>query len=606
MDRKQIEQQLKEFLTRSRVKRAFYLSGEWGVGKTTLVRNFLCNDIKDDNGNQIKAIYVSLNGLSSISEVKNRIILGEHPNLSYLIDSKLIKILNKLGKASKNSKNLLGEKNTEVIESVTSLDLTLEDFYNIKSNTIIFDDIERCLISIESVFGYFDYLISNDIKLIIIGNESEIKNINNINNRSINKMVISNLLTQDADIKNNIQKIESNMNLFNDPSKYEMIKEKVVAVTTKLDFDANIFFDEILPKFKNNKLSKLILKERNFITEMLIDLKSKNLRICDDFLIRLEAIDNSINKGIKSLEEKTQKNILGNVLGFTIAASSKSSIEDLRSTLKKHNLTLYPSIKDYCTDYNLDKTKLSHDILRFSDKKADIQISHYKALSDYWPGLETEFIKKNIFGLLDDYQNGLFEIKDYYNVLTLFCLYKFTFEIDPNFNVQKILDSMLKNIEKSKEIIDFDTDIAYLNQSSKYSHITNQLIKAIENKQNEAHIAKINELFFKNNFDCDKTELENEVFKIRGFLEHISIDSLIERIKSSNNISLVNLTSIFSYLYNSSNIFDILTNEHTNLSLLKNKLSTITIQNDVIKKSNLNNLSLKISEYTSRSEPKTN
>ena len=183
-----IKNYLKEYIKyENNLEYAVLLKGKWGSGKTFFIKNF--EELKE-----IKFVYVSLFGLKTIEEVHEKIFESFHP----LLSSKGTKFLSSILKGAIK----FGTK--VEIEDLISLDKDLEKelnkYINIeidennlirnifnyapkilrkdnkKNIVFVFDDLERCLIKTEHLFSLIsDFVEQKGLKLIVIGNEEEIK-----------------------------------------------------------------------------------------------------------------------------------------------------------------------------------------------------------------------------------------------------------------------------------------------------------------------------------------------------------------------------------------------------------------------------------------------
>src|SRR6185437_13448629 len=104
---------------------AVMISGPWGVGKTYLIKKFL----RQNNGKLKKPLYVSLYGLSSITEIDDAVFQASFP----LLGGKAAKIVGKLAKTALKH------------YGADAGDLHIKDALpKLKADVYVFDDLERC------------------------------------------------------------------------------------------------------------------------------------------------------------------------------------------------------------------------------------------------------------------------------------------------------------------------------------------------------------------------------------------------------------------------------------------------------------------------------
>ncbi len=150
---------------------AVLISGQWGSGKTWFV-NQLIKDIRENNG---KEIYVSLYGMANFSEIEYEFFRKLHPVLSH----KGMEITGKILKGALKGTlkiDLDRDGKSDGNASPTLPEIKLPDYLkNTSRHILIFDDIERCGIPIESLLGYINHFVEHqDYKVILVANEEEI------------------------------------------------------------------------------------------------------------------------------------------------------------------------------------------------------------------------------------------------------------------------------------------------------------------------------------------------------------------------------------------------------------------------------------------------
>lgn len=167
----QINQHIRDYLDRYLSKEARYavmVSGDWGSGKTFLVREHLKE--------RTSALIVSANGIASTADLTERLYLSAYPVLGD-------KTMRALGSIAKTIAGAFRIKSELKMDDLLQLD---------RFSTLVIDDLERTKIPIDELFGFLNEFIEHDDKhLIVIGYEDEI----------------------------------------NEPEKYRRIKEKVVGFT---------------------------------------------------------------------------------------------------------------------------------------------------------------------------------------------------------------------------------------------------------------------------------------------------------------------------------------------------------------------------------------
>ncbi len=151
---------------------AVMLNGKWGGGKTWFIKKYIEDKKKEENKTN-KYLYVSLYGISTISEISDAFFKELHP----LFASKAAKLGGVLFRGLIKTSiqlDINGDDKKDVSVS-SELPKIVEYLGDVKSYTLIFDDLERCKIQLDIVLGYINGLVEHQgCKAIIIANEGEI------------------------------------------------------------------------------------------------------------------------------------------------------------------------------------------------------------------------------------------------------------------------------------------------------------------------------------------------------------------------------------------------------------------------------------------------
>jgi hypothetical protein len=148
---------------------AVLLKGKWGCGKTFFVKNYI------ESQEVFKFLHISLYGLSSNTDIDEKIFEALHPVLSspkVKLAAKAIAGIVKL--STRIDLNNDGNSDGSITsEGVSSLDFK-EFAKNSENKIIVFDDVERCDIEIGKLFGYINHLVEFlGQKVIIVANEEQ-------------------------------------------------------------------------------------------------------------------------------------------------------------------------------------------------------------------------------------------------------------------------------------------------------------------------------------------------------------------------------------------------------------------------------------------------
>ena len=283
MDIQYVTRYLDDYIKMSSPQFAVMLKGKWGCGKTYYIRSLIdkwnseINEPAEDGDDQInlRPIYITLNGLSNISQVSFLIRRELRP----LLYSKGVKVAKKvlcgiIKTVTKSSFDLDGdgEKDdlSEIFDAESIIEILSKSNDSIKGDKIlIFDDLERCKIPVDEIFGYINHLVEHSsCKVIIICEEDKIKE-----------------RYDNCELK----------------VSYKDFKEKLIGMT----FSVQPNFVDVIHKFICDNSNKYLVDNENLVLELFIASNIENLRV-----IRQSFSD--IDRLIKDIEPQKYKDILFN------------------------------------------------------------------------------------------------------------------------------------------------------------------------------------------------------------------------------------------------------------------------------------------------------
>ncbi|MCG8808912.1 hypothetical protein G1K57_12260 [Tenacibaculum finnmarkense] len=367
------------------------LNGKWGSGKT----HFIKKQIKEwtetspttDNEDEInlKPIYISLYGVREKSEIIIKIKEVLNP-LLYSKTAKVVKSILFGAIKTVTSINLDtdgdGKSDGKMSFNIDSLGILKSANDKIKGNKIlIFDDLERCQIELNELFGYINEFVEHfSCNVILIADETKLKDLEETN------------------------------------TKYKEFKEKLIGQTFTIEPDLNSAIEEFITKLKSDNSSSFFIEEKNIINDIFIASGVENLRILKQSILDFERFIEQFESDVYNHPKYKEflKNLLGHFLLVYLEYKSgnqeiskrklllfteeeKEKINSIRSkynqVLDKHNLYQnsivieYGNITDFITNGFSDKDLLNESIksnifFRNSEEKDWEKLWLWQLLSD--------------------------------------------------------------------------------------------------------------------------------------------------------------------------------------------------------------------------------
>lgn len=427
---------------------AVMIDGDWGSRKTYFVKNSLIPKIKDKYKEK-SVIYVSLYGINTLTELDKQIYMSKYINGDE-------KTFNVASSAMSLGFDYLRAKGIEINEQKTKG--FLRNFLSInKSNILIFDDFERCLISIKEIMGYINQFIENlELKVIVIANEKEIQRDNSYD--ILKEKTIGCNIFFHSDLKKNIYEIIQNKITENGLKKI-LVKniDKIYLLMNSNDYTNLRFFQFCLSKlniiykklFNNQEYNNIRINQEFY--ELLISyvlLQSYSFKKNNDK--KIEYSKNLLD--INSYDYRAEEIVHCRCIDEFIIFSSWNEL------LFQETLNLF--YKKYCK-YAQEKTKLIYILF-------DWKLIDEKELSKYLSILKQKLSKNE------------FEFSQYQMILKICQDLKYSLGIDM---VDDIMNFMMSNINKCESTID-EIRLYDNKENRQYNYLLKRLNLEIEKHNN--------------------------------------------------------------------------------------------------------------------------
>lgn len=287
---------------------AILLKGEWGSGKTWFIEKYRKKLEEKDQ----KCLYVSLYGMTTFSEIGDSFFQQLHPILSstgMVIAGNILKgFLKGTLKIDLNS-----DSKEDGTINYQIPDINLPNYLkNTDKSILIFDDLERCKIDIESILGYINNFVEHqNMKVIVIANEEEL--------------------------------LKKNNNL--EPA-YKVIKEKLIGKTFSIHTDLNGAIENFINSIENPDSKKFLVTSTPLIRELYETAKYKNLRSLKQIIWDFDRIFKVLPAKAKNKPEFLE-DLLQILIAFSIEIKRGAiSPKDISKLKDQYNSNLLASVRE--------------------------------------------------------------------------------------------------------------------------------------------------------------------------------------------------------------------------------------------------------------------
>lgn len=298
---------LNYFVTSQNPNFAVMLKGKWGAGKTYFIRGLIedwnnADIIAESEQIRLRPIYISLNGTTNKSELIEALKVKISPFL-YSKGTKFAKEILK-GFLKTTLKIDLDYDNDGKSDGNLNINFDPISIFKssndkIKGNRIlIFDDVERCKISLDELYGFInDFVEHSQCKVILISDEDK----------------IDEEYTKDSKYK------------------YPVFKEKIIGQTFEIKPDTEQAIDFFLNSV-NSEIKPHLIELKDLIIKIFDVSKKENLRVLQRAIYDFERLFNFTYKEL-SKDEENYKLLIKNYLSYFLIyfLEYKTGNEDITS-----------------------------------------------------------------------------------------------------------------------------------------------------------------------------------------------------------------------------------------------------------------------------------
>ena len=598
------ESMLKEimnYINNDRLNYALLINGQWGTGKTYFIKkklfplllsnipkkNFIekiKNKIfhKDGKSSQTqkKPIYISLYGVESVDDISIQIYFQLSGKLS-----KFLSLGTGLIKAFKTDINF-----SEILNTIND-QTKLEDY------VLFFDDLERINMDINKCLSYINSFVEHqNIKTIIIANESELKKIYFDNNYEL-KMISSmfdNIDYEDIPEENIYGEKKENNNpslsaiknrverIYKENYRYKKIKEKLIGETINYFPNMDEIIDVLIYEYSEKEEYKNFLKKnKETLLNNLNIYNCMNLRtvksILEGFSCLFECINSLSIKNQQEIMNKIYNNYIIYIINIKngkdkLVWSSDKEYDEVATFENNDRFEIckyfvaFKFVDKYIYEKKLSSKEIEksiNDYLEVSEEAYLDPSLSYNILKEYW------FLEdKEISDLLNELAKEIDDNKYYIRIfpkiiLTLSYIESLNYETE---KINDIIDKMRTKICKTKFKFKYLDLNSHFITNKKVLDIYNQHIKDIEvdiaERQEEKYLSNIDNIFESKdwgvnlyNFVFDSKN-KNKILNDKKFLSKFDINKIIKLIDESNSKNIYYFKYALDRIYSFSNLKD--------------------------------------------------
>lgn len=565
MKNKHIIEYLDYYIKSETINFAVLLKGTWGSGKTYFIKKLIENwetpNVANDDFIALSPIYISLNGISS----KNEIIQKLREKINPFLYSKGVKFTTAILKGFIKSTVKIDFDSDKDGATDGSFNLDIDpitifkgDNENIKGNRIIiFDDIERCKVPIDEVYGFInDFVEHSKCKIILISDEEKI-----------------------------LEKEKK------EPSTtpYASFKEKIIGQTFEILPNTEEAIEYFISLIKS-EVCTVLNDNKNLILKIFNSSEKNNLRVLQRALFEFERLVNLLenisdadkpkyNLLIKSLlayyliyhiEFNTGNKLIKNFQQLFLLDDQKLDYQNYEELIKSEDLL--HSTKIFSPENIISFIEGGHYeqlveevnnnyLYKPEEEKNWEKLWYWKFLSDSEFKILLEIVEKDffedgnlhftevlhisgiLFNLID---NNLYQNKNKAEIIDK--AYSIFSDITDFSDVEKY-NSLLRNSWRksyaSEQTVEFRQLIAYLQNCIKLKQGKN-LDKLVENKLyslNDENIDELYDSFKEYNWGVGKIIEQTPIFK------NIDHEKFCELILRLSNKGIFDLNGYFNYRY---------------------------------------------------------
>ncbi|HHT6404436.1 TPA: P-loop NTPase fold protein, partial [Listeria monocytogenes] len=418
-------EKIKKYLNTEGTTYSMMLSGPWGSGKTYFIKNNLNDMLEKLLDKSFTMCYISLNGLTNLDDLKKMILFELLSDKKKQTKKYAALVSNIIGALSPIHYGLKAIAN--LTKEISNIEKSLEKV-NLDNILFCFDDLERLSnkLKADEVLGFINSNLIEfaNIKVLIIANEEEIKNVRNKKYINAKEKVIGRTLKHE--ILDMTKTLEDFSSLFNETS---LLSEwlKVNDNTINLTAVIRDFKIENLRQVRNilSVFNELLIEFVSYLDELDENERNKLISI---MLNNLLAVYTSVNYG-----DSTYLTDYSHVMDRTFKVAEQLNTMTTQDKMTKkfyetyHEKNVYfdehiyyfDFVSNYILEVNLDLNSAKDEMNKYLDRYVRDGKSIEKAYNDiinfqYLETVDFRNVIKLFFKLLPE-ENTL-KSSQYFNI----------------------------------------------------------------------------------------------------------------------------------------------------------------------------------------------
>lgn len=617
MNRNEIEQKVIDYINDEEIRYALLINGAWGSGKTYLYNNYLADAIaKVECGKNERKInvYISLYGISNIESLAKELITNYILKVKR-INEKMYKISN--GIASIISK-CISVTVGEVSVSFDAMTNILKEQINIKNMVICFDDLERCSIPINELFGFINNLVEHcQCKVIILADEDnigkmyanrdiEIKYLTLLSGKKLIKSVNEKkeIVQNNTDDALTIEQLKRmNEEVYSENYIYKDIKEKVIGLSFDYEPNLEIEIENIIKTtLKDQDLKLELISKKEDILNYMSSCENKNIRIIQTWLVKFEKIYRVIKKNYATSRHYDE--IFQGFMIYSIrvacAVGKNKKLMKWSEGAEYANVRLddavlfeiegYRFIDDQYTKSEIDEVRVckaanyiddrcNQDERKMQENEKRYSSGEMLGRLEQWYMFEDTEIKDMICVLEEEVKEEKYVPQNFQNIVRILVLLNSIGLCDSELcEISNILMEKVKGFSESIKIENFEFDFQDKGLSQKFHYYYDPIYNFTIQKNRIYDKREIN-VYLKNNnvkgFIKYCQENHNLFLQKKSFINYIDIEEFICFVQECPLPDIYGIIRAFQGVYSFSNLSDFYRNDAEKLEKLKNGINKI-------------------------------